>query len=950
MSPTSETAQGGRRLVIVESPAKAKTIKGYLGPGYVVEASVGHIRDLPNGAAEVPEQYTGEVRRLGVDVENDFQPIYVVNADKKAQVKKLKDLLKDSDELFLATDEDREGEAIAWHLQEVLKPKVPVKRMVFHEITKAAIQAAVANPRELNQKLVDAQETRRILDRLYGYEVSPVLWKKVMPRLSAGRVQSVATRLVVERERERIAFRSAEYWDLTGTFATGRAGDVSDPSSLIARLTAVDGRRVAQGRDFDSLGQLKSATTLHLDEANARALSAALADTSFAVRSVESKPYRRSPYAPFRTTTLQQEASRKLGFGAKATMQVAQKLYENGFITYMRTDSTTLSETAINAARAQVTQLYGADYLPASPRVYAGKVKNAQEAHEAIRPSGDRFRTPAETSLTGDQFRLYELIWKRTVASQMKDAVGNSVTVKIAGASADGRDAEFSASGKTITFHGFLKAYVEGADDPNAELDDREKRLPQVNEGDALSAGQITVDGHATKPPARYTEASLVKELEEREIGRPSTYASIIGTILDRGYVFKKGTALVPSFLSFAVVNLLEKHFGRLVDYDFTARMEDDLDRIARGEAQSVPWLRRFYFGVGAKGVPATAVGGAAEAGNGDGDHLGGLKELVTDLGAIDAREVSSFPVGNDIVLRVGRYGPYIERGEKDSENHQRADVQEDLAPDELSVELAEELLAKPSGDFELGADPESGHQIIARDGRYGPYVTEVLPEGTPKTGKNAVKPRTASLFKSMSLDTVTLADALKLMSLPRVVGKDAEGVEITAQNGRYGPYLKKGTDSRSLQTEDQLFTITLEESLEIYSQPKQRGRAAAKPPLKELGTDPVSGQPVVVKDGRFGPYVTDGESNATLRSGDSVEEITPERGYELLAEKRAKSPAKKTAKKAPAKKAPAKKAAVTKTAAAKKTTAAKTTTAKKTAAKKAPAKKATAARATGEE
>ncbi|WP_230194994.1 type I DNA topoisomerase [Streptomyces sp. NBC_00080] len=948
MSPTSETAKGGRRLVIVESPAKAKTIKGYLGPGYIVEASVGHIRDLPNGAAEVPDQYTGEVRRLGVDVEHDFQPIYVVNADKRAQVKKLKDLLKESDELFLATDEDREGEAIAWHLQEVLKPKIPVKRMVFHEITKDAIRAAVANPRQLNQKLVDAQETRRILDRLYGYEVSPVLWKKVMPRLSAGRVQSVATRLVVERERERIAFRSAEYWDLTGTFSTGRAGDVSDPSSLVARLQTVDGRRVAQGRDFDSLGQLKSANILHLDEVNARALAVALENTRFAVRSVESKPYRRSPYAPFRTTTLQQEASRKLGFGAKATMQVAQKLYENGYITYMRTDSTTLSETAITAARAQVTQLYGADYLPPQPRTYAGKVKNAQEAHEAIRPSGDRFRTPAETGLTGDQFKLYELIWKRTVASQMKDATGNSVTVKIGGTAADGRDVEFSASGKTITFHGFLKAYVEGADDPNAELDDRERRLPQVGEGDPLTAEEITVDGHATKPPARYTEASLVKELEEREIGRPSTYASIIGTILDRGYVFKKGTALVPSFLSFAVVNLLEKHFGRLVDYDFTARMEDDLDRIARGEAQAVPWLKRFYFGEGA------GHGGAAEAGNGDGDHLGGLKELVTDLGAIDAREVSSFPVGNDIVLRVGRYGPYIERGEKDAEGHQRADVPEDLAPDELSVELAEELLAKPSGDFELGADPESGHQIIARDGRYGPYVTEVLPEGTPKTGKNAVKPRTASLFKSMSLDTVTLADALKLMSLPRVVGADAEGVEITAQNGRYGPYLKKGTDSRSLQTEDQLFTITLEEALEIYSQPKQRGRAAAKPPLKELGADPVSGQPVVVKDGRFGPYVTDGETNATLRSGDSVEEITPERGFELLAEKRAKAPAKKTAKKAPAKKATAKKATAKKAAPAKKTaakkTAAKTTTAKKTTAKKTATKKATASPASSED
>ncbi|MEG3628481.1 type I DNA topoisomerase [Streptomyces poriticola] len=946
MSPTSETAKGGRRLVIVESPAKAKTIKGYLGPGYVVEASVGHIRDLPNGAAEVPEKYTGEVRRLGVDVEHDFQPVYVVNADKKAQVKKLKDLLKESDELFLATDEDREGEAIAWHLQEVLKPKIPVKRMVFHEITKDAIREAVANPRQLNQKLVDAQETRRILDRLYGYEVSPVLWKKVMPRLSAGRVQSVATRLVVERERERIAFRSAEYWDLTGTFLTGRPGDTSDPSSLVARLQSVDGRRIAQGRDFDSLGQLKSANTLHLDEANARALADALEQTQFAVRSVESKPYRRSPYAPFRTTTLQQEASRKLGFGAKATMQVAQKLYENGYITYMRTDSTTLSDTAVAAARAQVTQLYGADYLPAQPRTYAGKVKNAQEAHEAIRPSGDRFRTPGETGLTGDQFRLYELIWKRTVASQMKDATGNSVTVKIGGTAADGRDVEFSASGKTITFHGFLKAYVEGADDPNAELDDRERRLPQVAEGDRLTAEEISVDGHATKPPARYTEASLVKELEEREIGRPSTYASIIGTILDRGYVFKKGTALVPSFLSFAVVNLLEKHFGRLVDYGFTAEMEDDLDAIARGEAQAVPWLRRFYFGEG------TGNGGAAEAGNGDGDHLGGLKELVTDLGAIDAREVSSFPVGNGIVLRVGRYGPYIERGEKDSEQHQRADIPADLAPDELTVELAEELLAKPSGDFELGTDPATGRPIVAKDGRYGPYVTEVLPEGTPKTGKNAVKPRTASLFKTMSLDTVTLDDALKLMSLPRVVGTDAEGTEITAQNGRYGPYLKKGTDSRSLQSEEQLFTITLEEALAIYAQPKQRGRAAAKPPLKELGTDPVSEKPVVVKDGRFGPYVTDGETNATLRSGDSVETITPERGYELLAEKRAKGPTKKTAKKSAAKKTTAKKTAAKKApakkAAAKKTTTAKkTTAAKKTAtAKTATAKKTTASRA----
>ncbi|MDH6137043.1 DNA topoisomerase-1 [Kitasatospora sp. MAA4] len=947
MSPSSETARNGKRLVIVESPAKAKTIKGYLGPGYIVEASVGHIRDLPGTAAEVPDQYTGEVRRLGVDVDHDFAPIYVVNADKKSQVSKLKALLKESDELFLATDEDREGEAIAWHLQEVLKPKVPVKRMVFHEITKDAIQAAVANPRELNQRLVDAQETRRILDRLYGYEVSPVLWKKVMPKLSAGRVQSVATRLVVERERERIAFTSASYWDLTASFATGRTpADAANPETFGARLSSVDGKRIASGRDFGSDGQIKSANTLHLDEQTARALVAALEQTAFSVRSVESKPYRRSPYAPFRTTTLQQEASRKLGFGAKRTMQVAQKLYENGFITYMRTDSTTLSETAINAARAQVTQLYGASYLPDAPRTYASKVKNAQEAHEAIRPSGDRFRTPAETALGGDEFRLYELIWMRTVASQMKDAVGQSVTVKVGGVSTDRRDVEFSASGKIITFHGFLKAYVEGADDPNAELDDRERRLPQVAEGDPLSAEQLTPEGHATKPPARFTEASLVKELEDREIGRPSTYASIIDTIIARKYVFKKGTALVPSFLSFAVVNLLEKHFGRLVDYDFTARMEDDLDRIANGEAQSVPWLKRFYFGEG----EGHAAGGAAEAGNGDGDHLGGLKELVTDLGAIDAREISSFPLNAEITLRVGRYGPYVEKASQvEGEPGQRADVPDEMPPDELTVELAEELLAKPSGDFELGTDPVSGNPLVAKDGRYGPYVTEILPEGTPKTGKNAVKPRTASLLKTMTLDTVTLEDALRLLSLPRVVGADADGVEITAQNGRYGPYLKRGTDSRSLTDEEQMFTVTLEEALAIYAQPKQRGRAAAAPPLKELGTDPVSERPVVVKDGRFGAYVTDGETNATLRKDDDVETITPERGYELLAEKRARGPVKKVAKKAPAKKATAKKtatkAAATKTAATK--TAATKTAAKKTAAKKAPAKKATAAKKT---
>jgi DNA topoisomerase-1 len=885
LSPTRETAQGGRRrLVIVESPAKAKTIKGYLGPGYVVEASVGHIRDLPNGAAEVPAEFKGQPwARLGVNVDSEFQPIYVVNADKKAQVKKLKDLLKESDELLLATDEDREGEAIAWHLQEVLKPKVPVRRMVFHEITKDAIQEAVRNPRELNQPLVDAQETRRILDRLYGYEVSPVLWKKVMPRLSAGRVQSVATRLVVQRERERIAFRSAEYWDLSGTFSTGRtgwgsprsseaeSGGASDPGTFAAKLTTVDGRRVAQGRDFDATtGQLKDgATVLHLDESAARTLAAALADASFAVRSVESKPYRRSPYAPFRTTTLQQEASRKLGFGAKATMQVAQKLYENGFITYMRTDSTTLSETAVAAARTQAATLYGGEYIPDRPRTYQTKVKNAQEAHEAIRPAGDSFRTPGETGLTGDQFRLYELIWKRTIASQMKDATGQSVSVRIKGTSTAGEVAEFGASGKIITFYGFLKAYVEGLDDPDADRDDRERRLPKLVEDDAVTAESVEAEGHNTRPPARYTEASLVKELEDREIGRPSTYASIIGTILDRGYVFKKGTALVPSFLAFAVVQLLERHFGNLVDYDFTARMEDCLDAIARGETERVLWLRRFYFGE-------------------DGDE--GLKELVSDLGEIDAKGVSSFPVkGTDIMVRVGRYGPYLDR------DGERVNIPEDLAPDELDAVKAEELFNQMSTDRELGKDPEIGHTIVAKAGRFGPYVTEVLPEEPAETEKKrtkkaAVKPRTASLLKSMSLDTVTLEDALKLLSLPRVLG-ELDGEQVTAQNGRYGPYVKKGTDSRSLQSEEELFTITLEQAKELFAQPKQRGRgrAAAAPPLRELGNDPVSGKPVVVKEGRFGPYVTDGETNASLRKGDEVESITIQRAAELLAERREK-------------------------------------------------------------
>jgi DNA topoisomerase-1 len=883
----------GHKLVIVESPAKAKTIAGYLGPGYVVESSIGHIRDLPRDASDVPAAIKGEKwARLGVDVENDFTPYYVVSRDKKPHMTKLKGLLKEASELYLATDEDREGEAIAWHLQEELKPKVPVHRMVFHEITKQAIQQAVQHPRTLDLDLVEAQEARRILDRLYGYEVSPVLWKKIMPKLSAGRVQSVATRLVVDRERERIAFRVASYWDLEGTFD---AGERHSERMFPAKLQSVDGARVARGSDFDSLAQLKNPDgVLHLDRGRAEALAASLQDSTFEVRSVEAKPYTRKPYAPFRTTTLQQEASRKLGFGASRTMSVAQRLYENGFITYMRTDSITLSESAVAAARDQVRELYGAEYLPDAPRVYASKVKNAQEAHEAIRPAGEQFRTPAQTGLSGDEFRLYELIWMRTVASQMKDAQGQSVSIRLGGAASTGEDVVFNATGRVITFHGFLKAYVEGSDDPEKESDDSQTRLPDVSEGDAVTAAAIRAAGHETKPPARYTEATLVRELEEREIGRPSTYASIIGTILNRGYVYKKGTALVPAWLAFSVVRLLEEHFSRLVSYEFTAGMEDVLDEIANGRRDRNSELAEFYFG------------------RGDTD---GLHKLVNELGDIDARELATFPIGEGIDLRVGRYGPYVE----DADGN-RGNVPEDLPPDELTVDKAKELLANPAGaEQQLGVDPESGLMIVAKNGRYGPYVTELLPEDAPKSRK----PRTSSLFKSMNIDTITLEDALRLLTLPRVVGVDpSTDEEITAQNGRYGPYLKKGTDSRSIESEEQLLTISLEEALRIYAQPKQRGRAAANPG-RELGEDPVSGAKVTVKAGRFGAYVTDGEYNATIPRADDENAITLERAAELLAERRAKGPAKKTAKK------------TAKKSAAKKTATKKATTKKKAATKK---------------
>jgi len=963
-----------RRLVIVESPTKARKIAGYLGRDYVVESSRGHIRDLPRGAADVPAKYKGQPwARLGVDVDNGFEPLYVVSADKKSTVSELKALLKDVDELYLATDGDREGEAIAWHLLETLKPKVPVRRMVFHEITEPAILAAAANPRDLDEDLVDAQETRRILDRLYGYEVSPVLWKKVMPRLSAGRVQSVATRIIVERERERMAFRSAGYWDIAAVLD---AGAEAAPRTFDARLITVDGAKVATGRDFDSNGQLKKADgVIVLDEARATALSDGLHGAMLSVSSVEEKPYTRKPYAPFMTSTLQQEAGRKLRFTSDRTMRIAQRLYENGYITYMRTDSTTLSESAINAARTQARELYGDNFVHPTPRQYTRKVKNAQEAHEAIRPAGESFRTPGQvaSALETDEFRLYELIWQRTVASQMADARGTTMSLRIVGKSSAGEDCTFAASGRTITFSGFLSAYVESIDDQAGGVEDnKESRLPNLVQGQPLTAAALTPDGHTTNPPARYTEASLVKMLEELGIGRPSTYSSIIGTIQDRGYVVKKGTALVPSWVAFAVVGLLEAYFKRLVDYDFTASLEDDLDQIADGHQDRTDWLRQFYFG-----DPESSDETIAAA--------GGLKKLVgVNLEEIDAREINSIKLvddeqGRPIYVRVGRFGPYLERNiaAADAEpDLQRANLPADMTPDELTLEVAEKLFATPQEGRSLGVDPVTGHEIVAKEGRFGPYVTEVLPDPddengddsdgaaapvmapapdpvpldgdggvavatekatktatAKKTAKKAAKkagpkPRTGSLFKSMDIETVTLDDALKLLSLPRVVGVDpANNEEITAQNGRYGPYLKRGTDSRSLTSEDQIFDVTLEEALKIYAEPKRRGRAAAAPPLRELGNDTETGKPMVIKDGRFGPYVTDGETNASLRKGDEVATITIERASELLSDRRAKGPstrAKKTAKKTTKKAAP------------------KKTTAKKTTAKKATAKKAT--------
>ena len=965
------------KLVIVESPNKVRSIAGYLGPEFDVEASVGHIRDLPQPSELPATMKKGPYGKFAVDVEDDFTPYYVVNPDKKKTVAQLKKALKEADELYLATDDDREGEAIAWHLQQVLKPKVPVRRMVFTEITREAVTRALDNTRELDIHLVDAQETRRILDRLVGYEVSPVLWRKVRAGLSAGRVQSVATRLVVERERERMAFRSASYWGVEATFSTVLSPvDVTarQEDSFTARLVTLDGRRVATGRDFNDDGQLRpaalKASAVHLHQVGATAVAEAIGRGEPRVVGVEDKPYKRRPAAPFTTSTLQQEASRKLRMNPRETMRVAQGLYENGFITYMRTDSTVLSGQAVAAARSQVAELYGAEYVPERPRVYASKSKGAQEAHEAIRPAGDHFRTPAQVSgeLSGAQFRLYELIWKRTVASQMADAVGSTATVTVevpltpvAGESRDSgptfSTAGLTASGTVITFRGFLAAYEEGRDAERyqddagaAAKDSKDVRLPAMIAGQELAALDAEASGHETTPPPRYTEASLVKALEEREIGRPSTYAATMSTISDRGYVDHRGQALVPTWLAFAVTRLLEENFAELVDYDFTASMERDLDRIAAGEEDRVAWLRRFYNGQGGAGTEQAAsneleVAAAAL-------RAQGLKGLVDNLGEIDARAVNSIEIGEGITLRVGRYGPYLEDAEG-----KRANVPADLAPDELTVDKARELFTRAADDGrELGVDPVSGHVIIAKDGRYGPYVTEVLPEPeetaeaeatkTAKTAKSTKakkttkaaksKPRTASLLRSMDLSTVTLEQALDLLSLPRVVGQDPEsGEDITAQNGRYGPYLKKGTDSRSLETEEQIFTVTLEQALEIFAQPKRRrGQAAARGPLRELGQDPATEKPVVIKDGRFGPYITDGQTNVTVPRSEDPATISAERAFELLADKRAKGPAKKrTTRKTTAKKTTTKKA-TTKKAAATKKTAAKTASSKAAASK----------------
>ena len=835
-----------KKLVIVESPAKAKTIAKYLGNDFEVLASVGHIRDLAEPKEIPADKKKGPLGKFSIDVDNDFAPFYVISPGKSKTVSDLKSAMKNADELYLATDEDREGEAIAWHLLEVLRPKIPVRRMVFNEITKDAIQEAANNTRELNQDLVQAQETRRVVDRLVGYEISPVLWKKINRGLSAGRVQSPAIRMIVQRERERIAFIAASYSSVTANLS-------KEGIDFEAKLSAVDGQRLATGKSFDENGKL-TATALVLEPAVADELSVALKGSKLEVTGIEAKPSTRKPYAPFTTSTLQQEASRKLGMSAKQAMDTAQQLYQEGYITYMRTDSPSLSSQATNAARAAAAELFGKDLVADAPRVYGSKSKNAQEAHEAIRPSGEVFKHPRELTsvLHGKSHALYELIWKRTVASQMADAKLSTTSVKFA-AEAMGKKLEFSASGTTVTYKGFLAAYDETREDDSEE----QAKLPNLSEGEGLTAGEVVAKSHQTQPPARYTEASLVKALEEQGIGRPSTYAAIISTILNKGYVVKRGSALVPEWIAFTVTRFLEENFGDLVDYEFTAKMEEDLDRIALGELDRSGWLKDFYF------------------------SDDGLKSTVDSLGESDPRTINSFEIADGILLRTGKYGPYLEVAKGDE--RQLVNIPEGLTPDELTHEKAIELInTPPAEDRVLGQDPDSGLDIIVKDGRYGAYVT-LVDEGNPK-------PKTASLFKSMSVQTVSFEEAVKLLSLPRVIGVDPEtGTEITAQNGKYGPYLKRGADSRSLSAEEQIFDISLEEAIEIYKQPKYGARKTASTPLREFGEDPASGKPVVAKTGQFGNYVTDGVINATVPKDENLDELSSDRAFELLAIRREK-------------------------------------------------------------
>ena len=839
-------------LIIVESNAKAKTIGGYLGRGYRVESCQGHIRDLPDRAQQIPTKYRDQpwAKNWGVDVNNDFEPLYIVPSDRRRIVTKLRQAAREASELYLATDEDREGEAIAWHLTEVLKPKVPTHRMVFHEITPGAIREALANPRTIDSYRVDAQEARRTLDRLVGYGVSPVLWRKVRRGLSAGRVQSVAVRLLVERERRRIAFRSASFWNVEARLVTGGGEDFQ------AQLVAVDGVRTAGSKDFDARGNLKSAAVVLLDGDRSARLAGAIEGSRLRIRSVDRKPYTRKPQAPFRTSTLQREASTRLRFEPGRTMRAAQSLYENGYITYMRTDSITLSETALSAARSEVVKRFGKEYLASGPIRYTGKVANAQEAHEAIRPAGDRWRTPEEVvELVSDrdQHLVYQLVWARTLASQMAPARGESTRVRAGTSLEDGTDVELEASGLTIRFPGFLKVYAQT---------DRERHLPHLEVGHQVTARNALAREHRTEPPSRYSEASLIKELEDRGIGRPSTYASTVSTIIERDYVFKKRTALVPSVTAFATTALLERHFDHLVDYGFTSRMEGDLDKIARGEERKVPWLSRFFHGNGSPGL---------------------LELIASDrVKEIDPRSlfipIGEDATGADVVARVGRYGPYLARGED------RASIPEDLPPDELTLEKALSLLEAPSGDKILGTDPDSGLTVLARNGRYGPYVQL----GKQVTGSRQ-KPKRTSLLSGMELDSLSLEDALRLLSLPRTVGVHPDnGQTIVAGLGRYGPYLKMGTEYRNLADQELLFGITLEEAVTVMNQPKARRGRRAAPPLKELGKDPESGGEMVLRTGRYGPYLTDGIVNASVREN-AVAGLGADEAAGLLAAKREK-------------------------------------------------------------